>query len=85
MAEFESVNAFEAKIENLGNLIIKTDAENWEVKNKAILNILSLISHFETDDEDKREEFLSAKLFRSLKEPIKILVIRSHRCFVNLT
>jgi hypothetical protein len=85
MAEFESVGAFEAKVENLGNLICKTDAENWEVKNKAVLSIISLISHFECEDLEKREEFLSAKFFRSLKEPIKLLVLSETFCFFRLS
>lgn len=74
MAEFESAHAFETKIEHLCGVILRLDAENWEPRNKALLQIISMVTHIEEDDEDRIHDFINPKLFKTLKEPIKHLV-----------
>lgn len=68
----ESLSALEAKVEPLCQTIVTSDSENWDVKNKAILQITVLFISYENTPE-LYDQF-SPNLMRLLKEPVKLLV-----------
>ena len=62
----------EAKVEPLCQAILTADAENWDVKNKAILQITVLFIAYENTPE--LQDQFTPNLMRILKEPVKLLV-----------
>ena len=84
MSAFPSTNLFAAlsldpsnllsKVDSLCNLIMKTDTENWEVRNKAVLHIVELIEPFQGQSVTLLNEAFDSEFFRAIKEPVKSLV-----------
>eukprot|EP01038_Epipyxis_sp_PR26KG_P011776 gene11776-15757_t len=60
---------FESKVEDICNKILKTDSEFWEIKNKAVQQLISLVSQYEDNP-----DVLSSSFFRMLKEPVKNMI-----------
>jgi len=69
-----SYNSLESKIESLCEQILKTDSENWDAKNRAVLQITELVLEFDGRTPSDINDAFTPNLFRILKEPIKILV-----------
>lgn len=63
----------ESRIEKECLLIMKTDAEYWEIRNKAILTLLSILNSFQSKSE--AQDAFSMNTFRMLKDPIKSLLV----------
>lgn len=68
------MDKIEATIESLCNQILKSDQEDWESKNKSLLQITDIISNYQDHSQNEINEIFSQNIFRSLKEPIKLLV-----------
>jgi hypothetical protein len=62
----------EAEVEKQGAIILKTDAEFWEIRNKAILSLTELVGRYEKHA--NVQDILGMGVFRLLKEPIKNLI-----------
>ena len=73
----------ESRVEILCNIILKTDSENWDVKNKALLQMTELIISYDSQPPMVLQEAFSQNFFRLLKEPVKILV-RNTNHSINL-
>lgn len=69
------MDPIESKVEALANTILKTDAESWEIRNKAILQLGDLVMSFKDESEDTINEHFTANVFRTLKEPVKNMVM----------
>eukprot|EP00598_Pedospumella_elongata_P002820 CAMPEP_0184974204 /NCGR_PEP_ID=MMETSP1098-20130426/5745_1 /TAXON_ID=89044 /ORGANISM="Spumella elongata, Strain CCAP 955/1" /LENGTH=858 /DNA_ID=CAMNT_0027496747 /DNA_START=70 /DNA_END=2646 /DNA_ORIENTATION=+ len=65
----------DSKVETLTNTILKTDAESWEIRNKAILQLTDLVSRFKDEPDEIINEHLTANIFRMLKEPVKNMIL----------
>eukprot|EP01032_Pedospumella_encystans_P017632 gene17632-20086_t len=65
----------DSKVESLTNTILKTDAESWEIRNKAILQLTDLVSRFKDEPDEIINEHLTANIFRMLKEPVKNMIL----------
>ena len=70
-----SMEPIESKVESLTNTILKTDAESWEIRNKAILQLTDLVLRFKDESDETINEHFTANVFRMLKEPVKNMVI----------
>lgn len=70
-----SMDAIESKVEALANTILKTDAESWEIRNKAILQLGDIVMSFKDESEETINEHFTANVFRTLKEPVKNMVM----------
>ena len=64
----------EKQAEPLCNSIKQTLAENWEIRNKSVLGLLTLITQYENASPTVIQEAFSANFFRMLKEPLKDLI-----------
>ena len=64
----------EKQAEPLCLSIKQTLAENWEIRNKSVLGLLTLITQYENASPTTIQEAFSANFFRMLKEPLKDLV-----------
>ena len=71
----KAMEPIESKVESLANTILKTDAESWEIRNKAFLQLTDLVSRFKDEPDEIINEHLTANIFRMLKEPVKNMVI----------
>ncbi len=67
------MESLESKVEQLCALIMRTDNENWDTKNKAIVQMTEMF--LEQGDD---VEVFTPNLFRALKEPVKLLVSTSN-------
>lgn len=67
-------DSLESKIEQYCNTILTTDAENWDAKNRAILQMTTLVQSFQGKSPEDIQDAFTVNMFRSLKEPIKQLV-----------
>lgn len=63
------MESLESKVEQLCALINKTDNENWDAKNKAVIQMTEMFLEHEGN-----ADAFTANLFRALKEPVKALV-----------
>jgi hypothetical protein len=63
------MESLESKVEQLCSLIMRTDNDNWEAKNRALTQMAELFLEHEGDG-----DAFTAALFRALKEPVKALV-----------
>ena len=68
-----SSDSLESRIEKECLLITKTDSEYWEIRNKAVSSLLSIVSSFHNKS-DAIDTF-NMNTFRILKDPIKSLLI----------
>lgn len=71
------VDSAEDRIEALCATILKTDSENWDLKNKAVLSLIEIVKAYENQSTAVITEVFTPALFRTLKEPIKQLVSSS--------
>ena len=62
----------EAEMEKQCALILKTDNEFWEIRNKAILALTELVGRYEKHA--NVQDILGMSVFRLLKEPIKNMI-----------
>jgi hypothetical protein len=69
-----SESLIDGKVEVFCNQILKTDSEFWEIRNKAVLGLTSLISSYEGADSNKIQEVFNSNVFRLLKDPVKDIV-----------
>lgn len=67
-------STIDGKVEILCNQIIKTDSEFWEIRNKAVLGLTSLIIQYEGADVSKVVEIFNPNVYRLLKDPIKAVI-----------
>ncbi len=63
----------ETKVENLCNTVLKSE-EFWEVKNKAVLQLIDLVLSFQDQTEEVVDVAFTANVFRLFKEPVKVMV-----------
>lgn len=66
--------SIESRVDILCQAILKTDSENWDAKNKAVLQLIDIVKGFENQSASVITETFSPVLFRTLKEPVKVLV-----------
>jgi hypothetical protein len=66
---------FEGRIEALCNVIVNSDAELWDARNKAVLEITAMITRYEGLDYARIPEIFTPSIFRLLKEPVKTLIV----------
>lgn len=64
----------EHRIEQFHDLILKPDIENWDAKNRAILQLIELFKQYENESQTVISEVFTTECFRLLKEPVKLLV-----------
>lgn len=76
-------DSLEAKFEQLCSTILQTDVENWEARNKAVLELTKLVASYETRP-DELDDFTPA-VFRAVKEPIKQLVKLAEKAHRSLS
>ncbi len=69
-----SESSIESKVEQLCNIVLKTE-EFWETKNKAVLVLIDLLLPFEGQSEETINEVFTVNVFRLLKEPVKAMVL----------
>eukprot|EP00981_Chlorochromonas_danica_P006196 scaffold1307_cov166-Ochromonas_danica.AAC.18 len=67
-----SNESLESKVDQLCTTILQADSETWDVKNKAVLQLITLVSSYETKPE-ALDDFTPG-VFRALKEPVKQMV-----------
>ena len=72
MCSPSEVASFEAKVEQLCQQIIKTDAEFWDIRNDSILRLTTLVSNLEGSPHCNI--FISSKVYRSLRDAIISMV-----------
>ena len=68
------MSELESQFESLCATVMKTDNENWEVKNRAVLQMTELVQTYEGQSPQIIQEAFTSNLFRTLKEPMKVLV-----------
>jgi hypothetical protein len=66
--------ALESRVESLCTLIVKTDPEIWDIRNKAVSEMISLMSPYDGCSKEQIQELFSPNVFKHLKEPIKMLI-----------
>ena len=69
-----SSDSIDAKVEALCNKILNTDSEFWEIRNKAVLGLTSLISQYEGSDPSRVQDVFNSNVIRLLKDPIKAMI-----------
>ena len=62
----------ELDVEKQCNLILNTDAEFWDVRNKAMLTLTDLVAKY--DGHPSACDIIGMNVFRLLKEPIKSMI-----------
>lgn len=67
-------HTLEAKIEYLCDQILKADSENWDTRNRAVIQITELILEYDGLSAADLNDAFTPNLYRSLKEPVKVLV-----------
>jgi hypothetical protein len=77
MISTSEIATFEANVEQLCQQIVKTDAECWDVRNRAINKLTSVISNLEGSPHCNT--FISLKVYRSLRDPIISMVSRIYK------
>lgn len=79
-----SAKDFESQIDQQCSLILRTDSEFWEIRNKAILQLTTIISTYKDADPSVIPEVFNANVFRMLKDPVKIMVNFASMCLIVL-
>jgi hypothetical protein len=64
----------ESRIEPLCNTILRCDAENWDTRNKAVLQIIDVVRSYEGQSIATISDAFGPSVFRLLKEPVKSLI-----------
>lgn len=62
----------EVEVEKQCGLILKTDSEFWEIRNKAILALTDLVIKYEKHP--SVQDIIGMNVFRILKEPVKVMI-----------
>lgn len=65
----------EAKIEYLCDQVLKADSENWDARNRAVIQITELVLEHDGLSATDLNDAFTPNVYRALKEPVKILVI----------
>jgi hypothetical protein len=68
------MESLESKVDQLCAAILRVDSENWDVRNKAVLQMTELFLEYEHASPFEIQEAFTSSLFRTLKEPVKLLV-----------
>jgi hypothetical protein len=68
------MQSLESSVETLCETILKTDAEDWEVRNRAMLQLTDLMTKHKDDEQTTLNEIFTPNVFRFLKEPVKNMV-----------
>jgi hypothetical protein len=66
--------SIEPKFESLCASILKHDAESWEVRNKAVLQMTEIVVSYAEASPQILNDTFTASIFRMLKEPVKNMV-----------
>ena len=72
--EFFEMESIEAKVDSLCAIILKTDAEDWEIRNKAMLQLTDVVNAFKDSTAQEITDAFTANVFRTMKDPIKNMV-----------
>lgn len=64
---------FESKVDTQGGVILKTDPEFWEIRQKALGALLNALDDYSSNDSSLSSVF-TPNAFRLLKEPIRSMV-----------
>lgn len=67
-------DSLESKFESLCVTILKPDIENWDHKNRAVIQMTELVKSYQDYSPSVIQDAFSPELYRMLKEPIKLLV-----------
>lgn len=62
-------------MEGLCSTIVKTDSENWDQRNRAVLQMTEIIRSYEDQQPNVIADAFTPNVFRALKEPVKLLVL----------
>lgn len=65
----------ESKVEHQCNIILKTESEFWETRNKSMVAMINLISTYEGMDHAFVVDHFSPNFYRLLKEPLKSMLL----------
>lgn len=74
----------EAKVDKECSLILKTDSEFWEIRNKAMLSLLALAAQYEGSPPELCQKAWNLEVFRILKDPIKSMVRKMNKLFTTV-
>ncbi len=69
-----SSDSFERRIESIGCIITKNTPEFWEERNKAVMELIALVTQCEGFSMTRVHELFSACVFRALRDPIKSMI-----------
>jgi len=69
-----SYYTLESKIETLCDQILKAESENWDAKNRAVLQLTDLILEYDGHSASDINDAFTPNIYRTLKEPIKLLI-----------
>ena len=72
------VISIEQKVENYCHVVVKTDAEDWEKRNRALTQMTDLFGQFMDRSREELNVIFTAHVYRCLKEPIKLMVTLLH-------
>ncbi len=64
----------ESKIEKECQVILRTDSEEWDKRNKAMLNLTAIVAKYETSTYQVIVDQFTTSVFRLLKDPIKSMI-----------
>jgi hypothetical protein len=64
----------ESDVEQLCDIIMKKKPEFWESRNKAMIDLTTLVKRYEGSSNAKIIEIFTNNVFRHLKEPVKSLL-----------
>ncbi len=64
----------EGKIEKECQVILRTDSEEWDKRNKAMLNLTAIIAKYETATYQVIVDQFTTGVFRLLKDPVKSMI-----------
>lgn len=66
--------AFERAVEKECSVLLRKDADEWESKNRAIVQLTRMVKKYEAMDMDKIQEIFGMNIFRIMKEPLKFMM-----------
>lgn len=70
--------SIEQKVENYCHIVVKTDAEDWEKRNRALTQMTDLFGQFIDRTREELHDIFTVHVYRCLKEPIKLMVTQLH-------
>lgn len=78
------MESIEAKVDSLCSTILKTDAEDWEKRNKAMLQLTDMVNTFKDLSAEEINDAFTANVFRMMKDPTKNMVRRVASCALDV-